>query len=119
MIDISKLSEDVTTPRLCQDKDDFYKFIMTTALTAKCQTGEAMVLGLRLLLHEYMALVLQGELPPYSLEEVPETFTKQFCEMIFNVTEYAIAQGVPTKEENGKMVLDEEAILRAAEEEDG
>lgn len=119
MIDISKLNENVTTPRLCRDGDDLYKLLIGLVTTAEDQSIGALVSGMRIVLHEYLALVLRGEFSPYEAPEMPEDIAEAFRRAMFAVTQSSMEGGMPLKEENGKMVFDKEQIKRDMKERHG
>lgn len=110
MIDVNKLSEDVTIPRFCQDMDDFCKYYL--AVTTVYDDIEQKTIGIKLLLHEYLALVLAGKIPPYATETPTEDVQDAFRGVMMAVTERVTKANLPMKEEDGKMKIDEDKILR-------
>ena len=107
-------------PAFCQDKEDFFKLFMAEV---KANIGyEAddlpfVIFGTRLLLHEYLGLVLTGKLDPYEItDEVREREEEGFKEMINHINVEIAKNGVPLKEGPlGKIVFDYEEIDKLIE----
>ena len=100
-------------PALCQDQSDFHKLFLGIT-RAECDDPEDIpffLFGLRLLLHEYLALVLTGKLPPYQIaDEVAQAELEGFKEFINHINLELTKMGIPTKEEDGKIVFDYDKI---------
>ena len=112
-----KLESKALTPMFCRDGDDFIKLtFMTLMAFASDEEGEveSMTTGTRVLLHEYLALVLNGELEPF-------TFSDEFVEMetpgfrdAMHLANVALASvGVQMNEtDDGKMEIDYDALMK-------
>lgn len=114
------LPANVFKHEICETQDDFYKFLFVIA-RSNSDSSEEMeynVFGLRLLLHEYAALILNGEMDPYQLPKfVVENESRSFRDLIHSVNEEMAELGVPMKEgEGGKMEFDYEEIHRVSNE---
>lgn len=101
-------------PVFCQDQHDFHKLFFAEVRANIGYTQEDLpfvLFGTRLLLHEYLGLVLKGKLDPYEVdEEVVEQEKEGFRETMNHVNEELTKMGIPMKEENGKMVFDYKSI---------
>lgn len=114
MIDINTLPKDATAPVVCRNADDFLKFLaFSVTLMSDGMPPDALSSGLRYLLHEYLALVLRGDLRPY--QAAPDSDTvKLFREAMVNFTEFLLNNGsVPMKEVNGTFEFDLDTIYNA------
>lgn len=100
----------VEKPLFCQDVDDFYKLAFGTIVTAEDQSIGAMTVGMKIILHDYLALILQGGFSPIILSQPPAWFQERFRETILAVTEQLQKADIPMKEEDGKMKVDAVAI---------
>ena len=102
-------------PAFCQDQTDFHKLFFGIT-RAGCDDSEEIpffLFGVRLLLHEYLALVLRGDLEPYEISEgVKQAELDGFKDFIANINEQLVKAGIPTKEEGGKIVFDYEEITK-------
>ena len=105
------LSKKATTPILCRDKDEFVKFFMQLANVFSTKEGtkeerqrdmEMTIGALKLLLHEYISLVLRCGMDPYNVEfgsdEDRDKMLQEFREGMLDITEHMIRQGVPMEE---------------------
>lgn len=109
MININELPKSVTTPAICRDADDFLKFIMIYAFASSIGVdipGEVQADGLRTLLHDYLALVLQGKVAPFQTTKNEEE-VEAFREVSLNITQRMMDNtDIPFKEENGRIKFD-------------
>lgn len=116
------LPDNLADPAFCEDENDFHKLFLGIA-QAECDEPEDMpyfLFGVRLLLHEYLALVLSKKLTPYQFsDEVKEAEKEGYKEFINHINENVTKMGIPTKEENGKIVFDYEGIEKKRRELEG
>lgn len=109
------LPDQVADPAFCENQDDFYKMVlsMTRVWADNCQEDMSFVtFGIKLLLHEYLALVCSGKMDPYLLDPaVKEKELEGFKAMINYQNQWLTNIGVPMKEgENGKVEFDYKAL---------
>lgn len=109
-----KFPKSVTTPAICRDGDDFAKLLLAFCLDPP---GDMPFLtfaaGVRQLLHEYLALVLRGDIEPY--KDTPnESTVKDFRELASHITQLLIQED-PTmiKEVDGRMTIDFDGIFQS------
>lgn len=100
----------ISTPLVCRDKDDFTKLFLAVAMTmAEGRHGETdkdavgfNIESLRILLHEYLALVFKGRLEPYNIkfasEQDQEESINMFRESMLLISERLMESGVPMQE---------------------
>lgn len=105
MIDVAKLPKAVTTPNVCEDAQDFYKLFLSQIATLPPEERDHYANGVRIIMHEYLALVLSGKLKPYK-DKIGKRAKKDFRELIHAINEVLVESGVPMKEEDGKIILD-------------
>lgn len=109
MININELPKSVTTPAICRDADDFLKFIMVYIFASRTEAdipGEIQADGLRSMLHDYLALVLQGKVAPFEVTK-DKGEVEAFREVSLLVTQRMMNNtNVPFKEEDGRMKFD-------------
>lgn len=118
------LDDRIADPYFCEDRDDFYKMCLAScqAFTDNFEDSEYFSFFIRVLCHEYLALVLSKKLEPYEMgEEVVENEKSGFKEAIGHVNELITSLGIPTFEgEDGKIKIDHDELKRRVqEEEDG
>ena len=116
-----KIEEQLADPYFCENEGDFHK-LCVAACRAHTDTAEdamMFVIGLRTILHEYLALVLSGKMKPYEMdEEWVEKEMDGFKETIACMNEYFTKIGMPMYEgENGKMEIDYKKIQEEFEKE--
>ena len=113
------ISENVREPAFCRDGDDFFKFFgylmndeeSTLRGMSNDRTATVLAVGdIRTLLHEYLALVLRGDIEPYEVnfacKEDELTFKDEFSRMVMKETTRMIQSGVPMEEtEDGKLKI--------------
>lgn len=110
-----QLPVEAATPAFCENQDDFYKMVFAMARVWADECGEEMsfvTFGIKLLLHEYFALVCSGRMKPYLIEEdIKEQEIEGFKEMINFQNQWLTNIGVPMKEgEHGKVEFDYDAL---------
>lgn len=109
MINMKELPKSVTTPAICRDADDFLKFIMIYVFTSSTDAnipGEVQADGLRSLLHDYLALVLQGKVAPFEVTK-DKGEVEAFREVALRLTQRMMDNtDIPFKEENGRIKFD-------------
>lgn len=109
MINIKELPKTVTTPAICRDADDFLKFIMIYMFASSTGVdipGEIQADGLRGLLHDYLALVLQGKVAPFKVTK-NEGEVEAFRDVSILVTQRMMNNtDIPFKEEDGRIKFD-------------
>lgn len=106
-------------PAFCQDQNDFHKLFFAEVRANIGYTPDDLpyiLFGTRLLLHEYLGLVLEGKLDPYEVEkEAVDREMEGFKETMNHINEVLVKAGVPVKEgENGKVVFDYEELRKRA-----
>jgi len=109
MININELPKSVTTPAYCRDADDFLKIIMVYIFASKAGAdipGDVQADGLRSVLHDYLALVLQGKVAPFEVTKDEEE-VEAFREVALLITQRMMDNtDVPFKEEDGRVKFD-------------
>lgn len=109
MININELPKSVTAPAICRDADDFLKFVMVYIFTSNTGAdilGEIQADGLRSLLHDYLALVLQGKVAPFEVTK-DKGEVEAFREVSLFITQRMMNNtDIPFKEENGRIKFD-------------
>lgn len=109
----TKFPKEVTTPVVCRDGDDFVKFMASFVMIHSAESGmphEVFASGLKHLLHEYLALSLQGELEPYRASPDKKT-TELFRDGMLTLAE-KMMPNVPMKEEGGRVKIDVDAVFK-------
>lgn len=118
------LPDQVAEPAFCENRDDFYKMVISMARVWADDNREELefvTFGVRLLLHEYLALVCSGKMKPYILDPAfKENELEGFKEMINHSNQWLTSLGVPMREgENGKVEFDYGAIDEVIRRRDG
>ena len=117
-----QIEEQIADPYFCETKGDFHKLCIATCKLYSNNPEEAQLFatGLRIILHEYLALVLSQKMKPYEMDkEWVKNELDGFKGTIACMNEYFAKIGVPMYEgENGKMEIDYKKIQEEAEEED-
>ena len=117
-----QIEEHIADPYFCETEGDFYKLCVATCRAHTDAPEDAMmfVIGLRTILHEYLALVLSEKMKPYEMdEEWVENEKDGFKGTIAYMNEYFAKIGMPMYEgENGKMEIDYKKIKEEFEKED-
>lgn len=109
------LPDQVAVPAFCENRDDFYKMSLSMARVWADDSREELefvAFGVRLLLHEYLALVCSGKMEPYILDPaVKKNELEGFKEMINHLNQWLTELGVPMREgEGGKVEFDYKAL---------
>ena len=114
-----ELPADTGTPYFCEDQSDFHKLILghVEALCEDAEEAAFLTMGTRIICHEYLALVLSGQMGPYQMDSKRVDMNKEgFRNMIHAMNERLVARGVPMKEgEGGKVEIDYEQIHKDVE----
>lgn len=110
-----QLPVEAATPAFCESQDDFYKMVFAMTRVWAGESREEMpfvTFGIKLLLHEYFALVCSGRMNPYLIDDdIKEQEIEGFKEMINYQNQWLTNIGVPMKEgEKGKVEFDYEAL---------
>lgn len=115
MININELSKLVTTPAVCRDADDLLKLIMVYIYASRSGAdipGEVQADGIRSLLHDYLALVLQGKVAPFEVTK-DESEVEAFKEVSLIITQKMMDNtDIPFKEEDGRIKFDLPEIFK-------
>ena len=125
-----RLSSDIGKTLVCKDRDDFTKFFYSLAcmfaepsdeLESKKDRVGFMIESMQMLMHEYMALVLSGELEPYNIkfgsEEDRNESIKAFRQGMIIMTERLMKSGVPMREKDGRYEIQYEELLKRGKKE--
>ena len=117
-----QIEKQIADTYFCETEGDFHKLcIATCKLYADTpEEAEIFVTGLRVILHEYLALVLSQKMEPYEMDkEWVEREMDGFKGTIACMNEYFAKIGLPMYEgENGKMEIDYKKIKEDIEEND-
>lgn len=129
------LPNELRNPMFCKDKDDFVKFffVLSGRFSKNFEivdnngngmtTTKVTIESMRMLLHEYMALVLSGKMEPYlfdyASEEDKELCLKAFRDMCLDATGAMMESGVTMKEVNGKYQIDYDSLKQNGDMEFG
>lgn len=113
------LPAEVADTYFCEDSSDFHKLVLghVESLCHNNEDAAFLTLGTRIICHEYLALILSGQMKPYEMnEEWVELNQEGFRNMIHTINERLVARGVPTKEgEGGKVEIDYDKLKEDAE----
>lgn len=109
--------EKIEGPAFMENESEFYKVMVSLIkIMSKGDYDDASfyTLGLRILLHDYFALVLTGKMSPLTLpEEFIEREKETFRDLINFQNERFQKAGIPLKEgENGKVEVDFDEMKR-------
>ena len=110
--------ESLATPLVCRDRDDFTKYFYSLAKVistppddrTKQEHIEFTIDGLQILMHEYLALVMNGKIEPYYIkfgsEKDREETIRVFREGMLCITGQLAQSGVPMQEtDDGRMEI--------------
>lgn len=115
-----QIEDQIADPYFCESEGDFHKLCVATCRihTDSPEESEIFIIGLRVILHEYLALVLSQKMKPYEMDkEWVEREMDGFKGTIACINEYFTKIGVPMYEgENGKMEIDYKKIKEMEEE---
>ena len=108
----------LATPLVCENRDDFTKYFYSLArVISHPPKGESMqshmeftIEGLQILMHEYLALVMNEKIEPYYIEFASEKDKEEsmrvFRQGMLEITEQLSKSGVPMQEtEDGRMEI--------------
>lgn len=116
-----QIEEQIADPYFCETEGDFHKLCvaMCRAHANTSEDATMFVIGLRTILHEYLALVLSEKMKPYEMDkEWVEKEMDGFKGTIAYMNEYFTEIGMPMYEgENGKMEIDYKKIQEEFEKE--
>lgn len=116
-----QIEEQIANPYFCETEGDFHKLCVAMCRTHTDISEDAVmfVIGLRTILHEYLALVLSEKMKPYEMDkEWVEKEMDGFKGTIACMNEYFAKIGMPMYEgENGKMEIDYKKIQEEFEKE--
>lgn len=108
-------------PYFCEDIADFHKLMLAESKVHAPDPEEAQLflVGIRVLLHDYLALVMSGKMAPYEMDEdFVEREQGAFREVMNYVNADLMQSDIPLVEgENGKLEVDYEKLRKKAEEE--
>ena len=117
-----QIEEQLADPYFCETEGDFHKLCVASCRVHSKDPEEAQlyVTGLRVILHEYLALVLSKKMKPYEMDkEWVEHEKDGFKGTIACMNEYFMKIGLPMYEgKNGKMEIDYKKLQEEFEEED-
>lgn len=117
-----QIEDQIADPYFCETEGDFHKLCIAACRVHSDDPEEAQVFvtGLRVILHEYLALVLSQKMKPYEMDkEWVENEMDGFKGTIAHMNEYFTKIGLPMYEgENGKMEIDYKKIQEEFEKED-
>lgn len=117
------MPDHIADPYFCEDKEDFYKLCLSECRAHSRDTEDMTMymIGLRIVLHEYLALVLSKKMEPYEEDEAwVENEREGFKGMIDMINEYYAGIGVPIREgENGRIKVDYKKLKEMIEDRDG
>lgn len=117
-----QIEDQIADPYFCETEGDFHKLCLAEcrAHTGTSEDAVMFATGLRVLLHEYLALVLSQKMKPYEMDkEWVEREMDGFKGTIACMNEYFAKIGLPMYEgRNGKMEIDYKKIKEEFEEED-
>lgn len=120
-----KNDEEVNTPFMCNDEDEFTKslFIITVTIPNMLKMGKiseveasAMYVDMfKMMAHDYLALAMSGKMPMYEFSgkdgEEYKDIRKIFEDSLSNLNVQLAMSGVPVHEgDNGKLVIDYEKM---------
>lgn len=117
-----KIEEQIADPYFCETEGDFHKLCVAACRLHSDDPEEAQlfVTELRVILHEYLALILSQKMKPYEMDkEWVEREMDGFKSTISCMNEYFVKIGLPMYEgENGKMEIDYKKIQEELDKED-
>ena len=115
-----QIEEQIADPYFCETEGDFHKLCIATCKvhTNDPEDANIFMMGLRTILHEYLALVLSKKMQPYEMDkEWVEHEMDGFKATIACINEYFVKLGLPMYEgENGKMEIDYEKLREEAQD---
>lgn len=121
-VDSITLDDSLRKPHLCEDETDFYKFMLfiVEGMAEDQEEADSLIVAMKVLLHEYLALVLSEKISPYAGDGPDEETIKAFREAMTGVTKMMIDLGIPMVEtDNGKLTVDMDAVKKKLKEKYG
>lgn len=113
------LPGEIAEPYFCEGAGDFHKLVLghVECLCKNTEDAAFLSMGTRIICHEYLALILSGQMKPYEMSEKwVELNQEGFRDMIHTINERLVERGVPTKEGvDGKVEIDYEQIKKDVE----
>lgn len=112
------LPKEALTPAYCRNGDEFNKLFYVAVRNSLDEGGEDEIVSdimfLRVLLHDYLALCLSGELVPYVIdEEEISNNSEGFKELINYINCHLAEMGIPLREgDKGNVEIDYEALCK-------
>ena len=120
------LPEHTRQPIFCRDRHDYVKLYFAILKSCSDSFEEMSALNdtFKALCHDYMALVLQGEIRPYNIKfadkETEKVVRQDFEELMAEVSGQMVEQGVPTKEDGkGRIIFDDDEMRNLVEKRNG
>ena len=117
-----RIEDQIADPYFCETESDFYKLCVATCRAHTNTSEDVMmfIVGLRTILHEYLALVLSEKMKPYEMDkEWVEKEMDGFKGMVDYMNEYFTKIGMPMYEgKDGKMEIDCKKIQEELDKED-
>lgn len=104
-----KMHKSVIEPFLLEDQNDFQKMYLWLVQSAQMPDEFKTMYTdlLKIMLHDYTALVLSDKIDPYLFDDdistLDDTYKAEFMALI---NQFMLKWGVPLKEQKGKMVID-------------
>lgn len=106
---------------LCESQSEFYKMMLSQIKIfsdGDVEKAAFATMGLRILLSDYLILVLQGKMKPIFLSEEFIKKEKDGFRSLMNLENMLLQKaGVPLKENNGKVEIDFETFSKLVGEE--
>lgn len=120
-----RLSSDIGKTLVCRNRDDFTKFFFSLVCMlvepndeseSKKDRAGFIIESMQMLMHEYMALVFNGELEPYNIkfgsEGDRDESIKAFREGMVLMTERMMKSGIPMQEKGGRFEIQFDELLK-------
>ena len=120
-----RLSSDIGKTLVCRNRDDFTKFFFSLVCMlvepndeseSKQDRAGFVIESMQMLMHEYMALVFNGELDPYNIkfgsEEDRDESIKAFRQGMILMTERMMKSGIPMQEKGGRFEIQFDELLK-------
>lgn len=115
----TELPEDLFKPMLCRSGDDFIKLSFATIMEIFDLDGTeedvcAATTGIKVLMHEYLALVLTKKIRPFGYDErVAKNLKDDFLNVIMDVTHHLAESGISMVETaDGRVEIDYKKIMK-------
>lgn len=115
----AELPEELFEPMLCRSGDDFVKLSFATLMNTFDLDGteedmSAATTGIKILMHEYLALVLSKKIRPFGYDErAAKNFKQDFLNIIMDVTHHLAESGISMVETaDGRVEIDYKKIMK-------